>query len=924
MAHPNTSPSEGCDVGKSLEDPNHLYPDGFRRTFRDAMEKCSAKEREHYMACQRVILNFDLGVIHQYLYDVQFSFSRNYSLGQIQQARADLETIDRLMAIQLQHTAHIAHLDKLEGHQTTPDIPEKSKRQNHLMPLPQMLPLPAHLGDMSTVTITQREERALRSRQHSGNGLESKAAIHPSHLPGPQQGIVQPWRHPTDISQPSYDQQECANPLVPIFTADPSTCGDWESSSNDDAPVPTNANTTRVVAPANKSGWLIDLDDRPVSPTTPETSSHREDIVVDWPSSMARLVGTSGAADCTSACDKAALLHQPDHPSSAKSRNAQSSRKQLPEVEDTGHTSGGHQTAAQTPVAPSGPVLPRECAMDAAKPYRRSQGQGPHHIDLPDDDLVDRLFNSEAERQAAMKMNRGPGGRVPQMFRYGVQYAPRIPPPELELSPQILQGDYECRSVMLSSVPNGAGLRDILPRVRGGKIVHATLVDTTSHGMGLTAVVTFADWNDASAYAHFSRVTPDRISVLGRQVVVKIADTPTYPSHWIQVAQDKTVSRCLEFRLFPKESCHELLDYLESRLVGVQETLEDVWVGQHDTLVLLFRSIEHAMRIYGIISSSSQYENRRSDLGYGDDPCAESLANLKQPACLARGDHPSLLDERVSRKATNQIEPTIMPSPCQAQSVPRSTRDLPPISHIAQQAIIDTLTTPSAVVEGQAASPGQLRVAPNGQVYDMKIFRPEGEPWVGYKFYSLGQFHDKYGYAEYKKEPGEWRKEWPYVGQLKRFKETSDRQASENKTLGNKIPSKETPGNEAPDDDKWAPKASLPRDDGPFQELIDRDAHSHVRLSEVLAVATGTEAAAVPMSEFKKRYRGAYQEGRREEAHRRFEDFPDDEYPPDGLKWDDLPELPQDVRWPSPEDRPDWKDRFYQVLQRHKDKSDTS
>jgi hypothetical protein len=695
------------------ENPCCLYPEELGRTFGDAMEGCTLDERAHYMACQRVILNFDLAVVRRHLDEVWRRLTRNYGLGLVQEAHADLKALQSLRNIESQHIAKSAHIDRLDWYLGTTetrasDYPGCAKDTDS--ELPRHLPLPLHLINTSTVN-TARVERITGQSSYSNSDFGSTLPspplrMSPVHSQQPsmnelEYNTVQPRYHQAANSQPGSDQTESYGRSDSDTPTARPTYGDWESDS-DYAPSHVKADGVRAIVSAHETGLLVNLGrlNMSVVPMNNKEYSTVDDINGTAPSPA-------------SAFAKGAIQQQPS------------------------------------------------CRLITTP--EKTSSENP----------LEQLFGSSQEQQIILGMNKTLDGRVPLVFRHGVQYVPETS----LLNRYLIQySNYKCHAVMVSDVPEGAEIRDILPLVRGGKIVRSSLVSTVACGMGLTALVTFADWKNAHEYTNFSKKNPELMIVLGHQVIVELANTPTYPSHWIQLGQDNNLSRCVELQL-PRGRCHQdLLDCIQTRFKNIQGVLEDAWIDESNMVVFLFRNIEDAIRVHDIIAFCYQCKNDHNTLRYGRDPCEEELDSLKRPASpnVARGDHPSIMDNWISENDTSHIEQTIMPLPSQAAP------------------------------QGGAVARPPPNLTEYHEFHDEGFFKSEGASGEGLKFCSLEQYNDKYGYSEYIQSHDEWLKAWPYVGDLKRFKP----QRNEKMRI---------------------PKTYQTSGDGPRQELIGRDSHAQTQ-----------------------------------------------------------------------------------------------
>ncbi|KAI0546532.1 hypothetical protein F4679DRAFT_407575 [Xylaria curta] len=123
--------------------------------------------------------------------------------------------------------------------------------------------------------------------------------------------------------------------------------------------------------------------------------------------------------------------------------------------------------------------------------------------------------------------------RVPLIFTEGLY---RNPLPHADLTTQ-------SRMVIFSGLEPSTSYAEVLDRVRGGPILHATRPNST------TAVVSFVECRDAHAYVKYVNAPPlrDSFYIQGVSPRVTLADTPSYPlrgSHADLIRRG--VRRCLE------------------------------------------------------------------------------------------------------------------------------------------------------------------------------------------------------------------------------------------------------------------------------------------------------------------------------------------------------------------------------------------
>lgn len=326
---------------------------------------------------------------------------------------------------------------------------------------------------------------------------------------------------------------------------------------------------------------------------------------------------------------------------------------------------------------------------------------------IPKQDFKASILNNEAERQAAIRANRDSDDNVPYTLKFGVQFSPSSSTAITRSGHE--RKDFLCQSVIISHLPADAELRDVMSRVRGGNIIQATLVNTTSLLVGRTAIVVFVRWEEAHAYVKYAKDNPCQIVVLGQQANVNLAGKPTYPRRGFQLPQgDQT--RCLRFRWAPEGIDDQLFRQVEHLNRHVEDTLEDMWRDDTGSVVMLFKNVDFAIRLDNLIRKRDEYLDHAHNLEFIDDPCGAPLKSLRNPVRYARDGHPSLLEDWLirkhsrgcvrwqytlpERKAHGQLKPVLIHTPGRDPQITPTKRKSRPVSQ-----------------HDPPASPGQKQIA---------------------------------------------------------------------------------------------------------------------------------------------------------------------------------------------------------------------
>ncbi|RYP24046.1 hypothetical protein DL765_000774 [Monosporascus sp. GIB2] len=285
--------------------------------------------------------------------------------------------------------------------------------------------------------------------------------------------------------------------------------------------------------------------------------------------------------------------------------------------------------------------------------------RGPPATLTPHEDTITKAFLAQAERGDAAQPHRtlgthrataishmGPPAHLlplPQVFRYGIQYRP-------DMSSQESQRQGLRRGLTFFHLPrDDCPLRVVLSAVRGGLIVTATKARNMVR-------VEFLMADQARKYYDFAEknIKP----LLGAQVEVRLEATPTYPTGQ-DVLQDvvRGFTRCILIKNFPPQAIMDVFEVnLKSMYRRPQDSLEDVWMEEDRTLFLLFRSIDHARRVFKAFIAKPPTGATAANIFIGADPCAGSIEPLgSKGAILARGPYRSILDQWAQGPSTENI-----------------------------------------------------------------------------------------------------------------------------------------------------------------------------------------------------------------------------------------------------------------------------
>ena len=206
---------------------------------------------------------------------------------------------------------------------------------------------------------------------------------------------------------------------------------------------------------------------------------------------------------------------------------------------------------------------------------------------------------------------------LPAFFKYGIQFQPD--PGEADIY----------RTILISNLPSDATMPQVLDRIRGGAVLDAKLLDTTSITGHKSAMITFVHEHAALAYQEYA--TKHAVVLHGLTFKVTVL-TPTWPTspRIRQAITDYQHTRCLEVHNFPRSVSWEKLQRdLQFRPdINTTTWIISMHLDIDDVLKLEFSSIALAGHTCWIFSKYEQYANCRPY--FVPDPCAQALETLEE------------------------------------------------------------------------------------------------------------------------------------------------------------------------------------------------------------------------------------------------------------------------------------------------------
>ncbi|OTB06584.1 hypothetical protein M426DRAFT_9363 [Hypoxylon sp. CI-4A] len=269
-------------------------------------------------------------------------------------------------------------------------------------------------------------------------------------------------------------------------------------------------------------------------------------------------------------------------------------------------------------------------------------------------DFVDHLFANDNERDQSFRAHKWESGlrginSVPNLFTYGIQYAP---------SPyQVPQA--ESRMVLFSGLAPGTSISDLMSRIRAGKVLR--IIKINNHVVApCTVMVEFTDPRSAAWCVEATKYMD--LSRPNESIEATLVNSHSYP---IQAEiQDDLLhgfTRQVVLLDFSQESPSQFLDDLEFIFKNPADVLEDVWLDNGGSLFILFTSVQHASRYYKTTIWRKQRldpEAFEDDLHrFAPDPCDKPFDVLVHLylGLRARGPYSSLLEAWKSRKEQEKL-----------------------------------------------------------------------------------------------------------------------------------------------------------------------------------------------------------------------------------------------------------------------------
>ncbi|KAM0314689.1 hypothetical protein ACHAO8_004525 [Botrytis cinerea] len=239
---------------------------------------------------------------------------------------------------------------------------------------------------------------------------------------------------------------------------------------------------------------------------------------------------------------------------------------------------------------------------------------------------------------------------IPDYFRYGILYVPGYEDHDI------------LRSVHIGGIPEDMDLRDVLARVRGGRIYSAVLLNTMKLTGSKSALVTFINQEDAKAYVEYANAHPITLRATDSdaknvaKAIVTLIHTPTYP---FSPGKLKTIfefnrTRVLTVPNFPPNISLRTLVYdLKNRNEFRANSLLEWYIDDEGTLRMEFSSMDEARSAFGLLTKSSGYREFVLFLQFEKDNCEGDLQELEREPEKRRPMFPQTeLGVRIDRRGS--------------------------------------------------------------------------------------------------------------------------------------------------------------------------------------------------------------------------------------------------------------------------------
>lgn len=219
------------------------------------------------------------------------------------------------------------------------------------------------------------------------------------------------------------------------------------------------------------------------------------------------------------------------------------------------------------------------------------------------------------DKSRRLKIWEGPQERnYPTFSKYGLHYTPT-------------PGSWNSfRSLVISGLPFKVTMAMVLDKVRGGVVIDAKLLDTTTITGGKTALITFLHERVATAFETYTKKHP--LKFCDQAVDVARIQTPTWPDSPCnqKAVFDGRLTRCLSISRLPEDITPSILSK-DLRVCSVMTTTRVESMAKRNGIVeVRFSSVRYADQAYGILKSICRY--RHCVVRFTPDPCNQPIESI--------------------------------------------------------------------------------------------------------------------------------------------------------------------------------------------------------------------------------------------------------------------------------------------------------
>ncbi|KAL8966852.1 MAG: hypothetical protein Q9183_003184 [Haloplaca sp. 2 TL-2023] len=225
--------------------------------------------------------------------------------------------------------------------------------------------------------------------------------------------------------------------------------------------------------------------------------------------------------------------------------------------------------------------------------------------------------------------------QYPHFFKYGIRFCPH--PSETNI--------YS--SELIERLPRNATISNLLSNIRGGAVLDAKLLDTSSINGYFTALIQFVYEHSARSMELQAKRAPFGFSGVPARVI--LLPTPTWPlSPGTRAAvMVHGHTRCLEVRGLPLSITPAELkrDLRLHKAMGHSHGIEFMQKRPDGVVEVRFTSVDNAGRAYGILTMWRRYKG--CNVKRSPDPCTQPWDRISSPSDYVSASSAGLKTKKV-------------------------------------------------------------------------------------------------------------------------------------------------------------------------------------------------------------------------------------------------------------------------------------